>query len=146
MTIAGKGGRPRRWRSDADRVRAYRARQRGEPEPPQVTQISDEGDQLAAAWQEVQRLGHIIEELRHGERSLRAELARARRDLDAERSYAAHLLETNQSLQERVATGNDERDRLQRELARGATTLVPLPTPPNRAERRRAARDLRRRN
>lgn len=29
VTVPGKGGRPRKWRSDADRVRAYRARQAG---------------------------------------------------------------------------------------------------------------------
>jgi hypothetical protein len=33
MTVPGKGGRPRKWRSDADRVRAFRARHRGEEEP-----------------------------------------------------------------------------------------------------------------
>src|SRR5690242_7503544 len=33
MTVPGKGGRPRKWLSDADRMRAYRARRRGESEP-----------------------------------------------------------------------------------------------------------------
>ena len=36
MTVPGKGGRPRKWRSDADRVRAFRARERGDDEPPTI--------------------------------------------------------------------------------------------------------------
>src|SRR5262249_23470440 len=50
VTVPGRGGRPRKWRSDADRVRAYRARQRGAPEPPVLVVALDEGDELAAPW------------------------------------------------------------------------------------------------
>jgi hypothetical protein len=47
VTVAGKGGRPKKWKSDADRVRAYRARQRGEAEPATIEQALDEGGDFA---------------------------------------------------------------------------------------------------
>ena len=49
VTVRGKGGRPRKWRSDADRVRAFRARQRGEHEPATFETALIEGDELALA-------------------------------------------------------------------------------------------------
>ena len=49
VTVPGKGGRPRKWRSDADRVRAYRARQRGEREPVTFDVALTDGDELALA-------------------------------------------------------------------------------------------------
>ena len=56
MTVAGKGGRPRKWRSDTDRGRAYRARQRGDLEPAALSQIVDETDRLATAWRHIEEL------------------------------------------------------------------------------------------
>jgi chromosome segregation ATPase len=150
VTIPGKGGRPRKWRSDADRARAYRARLRGEPEPAQLAQILDDSDQLATARQQLQRLGELIAQLRQTEQSLRAELTRTRRALDAERSYTARLLEANRSLQQQVTAITAESVLLRTALARLPTTPTP-PTPPappmqNRAERRRTARNLQRPN
>ena len=84
VTVPGKGGRPRKWRSDADRVRAFRARQRGEVEPPALTVALDDGDELAAAWEQVRNLGQQLSAQRTLERSARREAAEARRRLDAE--------------------------------------------------------------
>ena len=66
MTVSGKGGRPRKWRSDADRVRDYRARQRGVDEPPTLAQA------LAVAE---------IEALRVRTRDLEAQLVEAQREI-----------------------------------------------------------------
>ena len=73
MTVAGKGGRPRKWRSDADRARAYRARKRGLTEPEPLADVSDDADQLVSAWRHIYDLGQLVDELRQRERSLRAE-------------------------------------------------------------------------
>lgn len=62
MTITGKGGRPRKWRSDADRSRAYRARQRGDDEPATIEQALDDGDELAEARREIERLSLALRE------------------------------------------------------------------------------------
>src|SRR5262245_14642630 len=85
MTIAGKGGRPRKWRSDADRARAYRARKRGEPEPPQVVDVVDESDELAAAWRHVDELGRLVREVRDRERALHATVRQLTGELEVER-------------------------------------------------------------
>jgi hypothetical protein len=55
MTVPGKGGRPRKWRSNADRIRAYRARQQGVPEPPILEQALQDGDELARALELARR-------------------------------------------------------------------------------------------
>jgi hypothetical protein len=98
----------------------------------------------------VQRLGELIAQLRQAEQSLRAELVRARRDLDAERAHAASLLSANRSLQQQVTAITAEGVLLPTALAGVATTPDPTPASsppaPNRAERRRTARNLRRRN
>jgi hypothetical protein len=64
MTVPGKGGRPRKWRSDADRVRAFRARQRGEDGPPTVEVARAAGDEAALARDQVRELGLTIEALK----------------------------------------------------------------------------------
>ena len=71
MTIPGKGGRPRKWRSDADRSRAYRARQRGGDEPTTIEQALDDGDELAEARREIARLSLALREGRIEQRALR---------------------------------------------------------------------------
>jgi hypothetical protein len=47
VTVPGKGGRPRKWRSDTDRQRAWRARADGRAEPPTLDQALNDGDELA---------------------------------------------------------------------------------------------------
>ena len=78
MTVPGKGGRPRKWRSDADRVRAHRARQRGEDEPPTVERALVAGDEAAVAWERVRELGVTIEDQRSELKSLAARSVAAR--------------------------------------------------------------------
>ena len=56
MTVPGKGGRPRKWLSNADRMRAYRARRRGEAEPETLDAALDAGDELAEALGRERRL------------------------------------------------------------------------------------------
>src|SRR4051794_39434301 len=95
MTIAGKRGRPRKWRSDADQARAYRARRRGESEPPQLAQITDETDELAVARLQLRRVSELVRQLRRSAESLRSKLRRARQDLEAERRRSERVLEVN---------------------------------------------------
>jgi hypothetical protein len=149
VTIAGRGGRPRKWRSDADRARAYRARQRGEPEPEQLSQIDRDSDELAAARHQAEQLGALIRDLRQTERSVRAELGRTQRALEAERSHAERLLDANRLLLQQVDTGTSpyERDGSDLTDPQGGMPQEVLkpPSSRNRAERRRLARELRRR-
>lgn len=56
MTVPAKGGRPRKWRSDADRVRAFRARQRGDQEPATLDASLVDGDELARAVDHISQL------------------------------------------------------------------------------------------
>jgi chromosome segregation ATPase len=81
VTIPGKGGRPRKWRSDADRTRAYRARQRGEAEPLPLEQALADGDDLARLRQEIQRLALALRESRRDQRVLRAIVDRREREI-----------------------------------------------------------------
>ena len=76
VTVPGKGGRPRKWRSDADRARAYRARQVGNEEPPVLARALDDGDELARVWALVRDLG--AQASRERDRA-RSELAAERR-------------------------------------------------------------------
>jgi hypothetical protein len=120
MTIPGKGGRPRKWRSDADRVRAFRARQRGAPEPSVLLTVVDESDELAAAWDGVRELGEKLDRQRVVERSLRRELATARRELEAQQTRFQWLNDSNEALRSKLAAGDGER----RELARRLTAQI----------------------
>lgn len=79
MTVPGRGGRPRKWRSDADRVRAWRARQIGRPEPPQLADLDPNEDELARRIEEVRQLHEQLRTLRQENRDLTAELNRTRR-------------------------------------------------------------------
>lgn len=120
MTIPGKGGRPRKWRSDADRVRAFRARERGAPEPPVLSTVLDESDELAAAWDRVRELGEQLDRQRVVERSLRRELGAARRELEAQQTRFQWLSDSNEALRSKFAAGDRER----RELARRLTAQI----------------------
>lgn len=169
VTVPGKGGRPRKWRSDADRVRAFRARQRGDAEPPVLAVALDEGDELAAAWEHVRQLGQQLDGQREVERALRSELGLARLELKAQERQFAWLRADNDDLRlklaeveserresdERLSVLADEnralRQRLDRLQLDARSSNPGGGTPPdgrvgNRADRRRAARAGRRRS
>ncbi len=164
MTIPGKGGRPRKWRSDADRVRAYRARQRGDSEPPVLAVALDEGDELAAALEHGRELGQRLEKQRKVERSLRRELAVACRELEAQQARFDLLRQDNEALRNNLADAERARGEVEGRLTAlaqenlalrrrlepfsgAATPAVDTTEKPstNRAQRRRAARNARRR-
>ena len=162
MTIPGKGGRPRKWRSDADRVRAFRARQRGEEEPPVLSAAIDESAELAAAWDRVRELGEQLDRQRAVERSLQRELGAARRELEAQQTRFQWLSDSNEALQFKFAAGEGERrelagrltaqsaetETLRRQLAAAASSSTAIgpsgERAGNRAQRRRAARNPKR--
>jgi hypothetical protein len=162
VTIPGKGGRPRKWRSDADRVRAFRARQRGDSEPPVLAMALDEGDEFATALEHGRELGRHLVEQRKVERALRGELVAVRRELEAQQARFGWLRRDNDALRTKLAAAdrarNEVEDRLkvlerlvmQEDLEPMRTTATPAvdttETPStNRAQRRRAARKARRR-
>lgn len=157
MTVPGKGGRPRKWRSDADRQRAFRARQSGRTEPPTAVQALDDGDELAHAWEVVRDLGQQVESARECEVEARRELAAARRDLDREQRRWGWLEVENARLRTDVDRLGAEVAQLAAENAeiridlRRATASTTRPTaPPSpslpRAERRRREREQRKRH
>jgi chromosome segregation ATPase len=153
MTVPGKGGRPRKWRSDADRVRAYRARQTGVDEPPVLAQALDDGDELARVWALVRQLGEQLDTANATIKQLRRERDQARRELERERHRWGWIESHNTEL-------TAERDRLLGELGelrdrprvietpRPAATATPPQAPQptlSRAERRRLEREQQRR-
>ena len=156
MTVPGKGGRPRKWRSDADRVRAYRARQTGIDEPPTLVQALDDGDELAQVWATVRDLGEQLDTANATIKQIRRERDQTRRELEREQHRWGWIESHNTEL-------TAERDRLLGELdelrdrprvietPRPAATATPptAPTAPqplmSRAERRRLEREQQRR-
>jgi chromosome segregation ATPase len=153
MTVPGKGGRPRKWRSDADRVRAFRARERGEQEPPTLETALVDDDELALAVVRARRLQAELvdaiasmgelEEALAGERrrteALRRRLDRTQADLDQQRSIAAESSERVRTLQTELAEAQATNSRVR---ARLAILTQPPPGPVlNRAARRAAKRD-----
>jgi molybdopterin converting factor small subunit len=152
MTVPGKGGRPRKWRSDADRVRAFRARERGEPEPPTLETALDDGDELALAVDRASRLqaelvdaiasiGELQEALA-GERrrtgALRRQLDRTQADLNQQRLVAAETIDRVHTLQTELAEVRAANSSLHARLTQPPTGSVP-----NRSARRAAKRDRR---
>ena len=138
MTVPGKGGRPRKWLSDADRVRAHRARLRGEPEPPTVVRAATGDDALAAALQRQRKLEELLVEAR-------ARVSSLQRDLTAT-EVAVHRLEGDITQLERdrvdlLQQVADLNDRLRRR-AEDTFEIARRPSAPahNRAARRRASR------
>ncbi len=112
MTIPGKGGRPRKWRSDADRSRAYRARQRGEAEPVTVEHAVVDGDELARARHEIERLAMALANREAELRALRAEVERHRRANDAltqQLAFARRALDDLVDERARLVAERDER-------------------------------------
>jgi chromosome segregation ATPase len=103
VTVPGKGGRPRKWRSDADRVRAYRARHTGADEPATLDVAASDGDELALA--------------REREQALAADLADARRCIRALKSDLARAESRAADFEQQVRTSDHEREQLAAEVA-----------------------------
>lgn len=157
MTVPGKGGRPRKWRTDADRVRAFRARQRGEEEPASLDVALNDGDALALALARIDHLEASVVQARRREAELNTELAAARQRSEAATRRADRATARVAALQQQHAevgaelsaaqaglrSVSDENAELRRRLQERDT--APPVRPPNRAERRRAAKRERRR-
>jgi hypothetical protein len=155
MTVPGKGGRPRKWRSDADRQRAWRNRQTGTPEPPTIVQAFDDGDELARTWQMIRDLGAELEATNAKAKALRVELNRARREHATEDRRWGWITTENQHLRAETERLRAERDDALARLrdiehpppAPRTTPPPPAATPPlSRAERRRLEREQRHRH
>jgi regulator of replication initiation timing len=152
MTVPGKGGRPRKWRSDADRVRAFRARHRGEEEPATFEEALVDGDDLARAVEHSRQLqadlvaaiaslsesnaALQIERRRH--QSTLSRLDRARTELDGLRTAGARREADLELLREGFAELRAENAALRARIALTAPATQPQPL--NRADRRRAAK------
>lgn len=154
MTVPGKGGRPRKWRSDADRQRAWRARQQGTEQPPTLVQALDDGDELAQAWETIRDLGAQLEAAKHKAKALQAELNREHRQQATEDRRWGWLTTENQHLHaenQRLRTERDDalarlHDLERQPPATPAATPPPAATPGlSRPERRRLEREQHRR-
>jgi len=160
MTVPGKGGRPRKWRSDADRVRAYRARQQGVAEPSVLSVALDDGDDLALAWDTIRQLQTQLAGETEVLQRLQKELRVARRQLDQQQERFGWIEKARTRLQGERDALVAERGELRAELstlrrrmdaadkspaavtlARSTTNAQPL----SRALRRRLERDEQRR-
>jgi chromosome segregation ATPase len=160
MTVAGKGGRPRKWRSDADRVRAYRARQQGVEEPPVLAVALDDGDDLARAWDTIRQLGEQLGEAGKTRQQLQKELRAATRDLNQQQQRFGWIEKDCFMLRIERDALIIERDELRGELGTlrprigavephpAAVSSAPSATPPplSRAGRRRLEREQQRRD
>jgi chromosome segregation ATPase len=149
VTIPGKGGRPRKWRSDADRSRAHRARQRGDDEPATIEQALDDRDELAQARREIERLSLALREGRIQQRTLRAIIERRERDimlLDEQLQTVKRALEhvrlERMELQRRC---NELRAELNRTAQSVRAPNAPVPPAFPRHLRRQMEREQRRR-
>ena len=120
----------------------------------------DEGDELAAAWEQVRQLGEQLEVLKAAERSARRDDAAAREQLEAQERRFGWLRAEHDDVRSRPGTpSRRNRSALAHQLANAvqengalcdelellnaAPRAEASPPPPmaNRAQRRRAARD-----
>lgn len=153
VTVPGKGGRPRKWTSAADRQRAWRARQQGQPEPDTFTEALDRGDELAATIAAGEVLARQLEAAKAKAKALRLELNRERRERANEDRRWGWLTTENQHLHaenERLRVERDDALARIHDLER-QPPATPAGTPPaaapglSRAERRRLEREQHRR-
>lgn len=148
MTIPGKGGRPRKWRSDADRSRAYRARQRGGAEPVTVEHAVVDGDELAQARHDIERLATTLANREAELRALRAELERRHRTNEALTQQLALARRVFDDLVDERARLLTERDELRAALNKMAPPERPRNEPSSaglpRHVRRQMEREARR--
>ncbi len=165
MTVPGKGGEPRKWRSDADRQRLRRARQTGLDEPPTLVQALDNGDELAAVWAQVRDRDRQLVDANEAIKTLRRERDLARRELAGEQKRWGWIEIRNTELVAQLDRVTDENNTLRDELrdlrnrltrAELSAARPPVETPPasmpasqprqlSRAERRQQERQQRRR-
>ena len=158
VTVPGRGGRPRKWRSDADRVRAYRAPQAGRDEPPELAEALANGDELARAMEDIRVLKAELVAAGQTQQALRQEVRSLRRELAARNQRFGWLESASEAQRAAKEAAERERDALARELtdsqarARVAVSGTrPIATPfpavpaPSRAERRRQEREQQRR-
>jgi chromosome segregation ATPase len=152
MTVPGKGGRPRKWRSDADRVRAFRARQRGEDEPATLEGALVDGDDLARAVEHAHQLqtdlatataslsesNGALQNERRRHQSTQRTLDRVRTELDGLRTAGARREAELELLREGLAELRAENAALRARIALTAPAAQPQGL--NRADRRRAAK------
>jgi hypothetical protein len=152
MTVPGKGGRPRKWRSDADRVRAFRARHRGEEEPATFQEALVDGDDLARAVERSRQLqadlvaalaslsesNVALQTERRRHQSTLRRLDRARTELDGLRTAGARREEELELLREGFTELEAENVALRARIALTAPAAQPQGL--NRAQRRRAAK------
>lgn len=152
MTVPAKGGRPRKWRSDADRVRAFRARQRGEEEPATLDVALADGDELARAVDRIRQLQFEVvaasDATKESEAASAAERRRtetARRRLDRAHAELLTLRASNairveelNGLVEQIERLQGENAALRRQLE--AAGRQPAGSAPNRLARRQAAK------
>jgi septal ring factor EnvC (AmiA/AmiB activator) len=152
MTVPGKGGRPRKWLSDADRVRAFRARHRGEEEPATFEEALVDGDDLALAVERSRQLqadlvaamaslsesNVALQTERRRHQSTLRRLDRARAELDRLRTAGARREEELELLREGFAELRAENAALRARIA--LTAPAAQPQGRNRADRRRAAK------
>lgn len=124
MTVPGKGGRPRKWRSDADRVRAFRARERGDDEPPTIEVARESGDEAAAAWDQVRQLGDTINALNAELKTTQAALRRAEKELEREQVRSSWMSEGNDRLRAELDAVERDRADLQQRLDELVRTIT----------------------
>ena len=159
VTVPGKGGRPSKWRSDADRVRAYRARQAGRDEPPELAHALADGDELARAMEEIRALRAELVAAADTEQALRQEVRSLRRDLAARDKRFGWLERVSEAQRSATEAAERERDALARQLtelqaharvAVSGTRPLAAPSPaspaPSLAERCRQEREQRQRD
>jgi hypothetical protein len=101
-------------------VCAYRARQRGAPEPPVLVGALQEGDELAAAFEHGRELGQRLDQQRRVEHALRRDLAAARGELKAEQARFGWLRHEIDALRTRLA----DAERLGAEMHERLTALT----------------------
>ena len=156
MTVPSKGGRPRKWRSDVDRVRAFRARQRGDEEPATLEVALADGDELARAVDRIRQLRIELAAAGDARKELEAALAAeqrrtetARRRLDRAQAALVSLRASRAERIEELSSLVDEIGILRVEnaalrLRLGETEQPPVANGPNRAMRRKAVKQDRR--
>ncbi|MCU1400565.1 MAG: hypothetical protein JWN62_3674, partial [Acidimicrobiales bacterium] len=157
VTVPGKGGRPRKWASDADRIRAFRARERGDEEPATVPELLAAGEENAAAWAQAHELAETVSRQRATIRALERELKATRQEMKKQQAQFGWLDGENERLRglvgERSGEVTDRADPrpAQPRVTAPLTTVddpaqTPTTTPqPNRAQRRQADKRSRRR-
>jgi chromosome segregation ATPase len=133
-TVPGKGGRPRKRLSDTDRVRAYRARQRGEPEPATAADAAASDDALAAALRRQHDLENLLTDARAEITSLRGRRTAAELSVDRLEQLTAGLERERADLLHQTT---ELRDQLRQSAAPPREPRAPRP---NRATRRAADR------